>query len=260
VKIAHKSPLSIFNEVQVYTDYEFVYTDLLANSEYLELIVNAIDSGRQVILSPGSLEDEAYYDWIKELNPAEYIVPYVIGDHLATIERFKTFTAKYDDLTAIAIAVPHGKTYRKYVKCYKTFNEMESVSKIAMSDDVPFFTDNHDETLNATNKKMIGRIETIGNMILQNVINFSKKHHLLGCELPQELLIYQLKAYKKSQIDIHWVESVNSISTIYDGINGIEYLEIFGRLLKDEVDTTIEEAGEWRIIQNNMTIFRDMAG
>ena len=62
MKIAHKSPLSIFNEVQVYTDYEFVYTDLLANSEYLELIVNAIDSGRQVILSPGSLEDEAYYD------------------------------------------------------------------------------------------------------------------------------------------------------------------------------------------------------
>jgi len=76
MKIAHESPISIFNEIQKVTDYDYALVHLFEESpEYLQKFKDAVAAGREVILDNSIFELEEAFDsekfahWIQELNP-----------------------------------------------------------------------------------------------------------------------------------------------------------------------------------------------
>lgn len=264
MKIAHECPLSISKKMQEFTEYEFVTGHMLQHSGYLSYIIECKESGRQLMLFPGNLSDADYVEFINLLEPQEYVVPYVVGDYEATVKRFNTFTTEYNNIHSNIVAVPQGKSYLKYIRCYKDFANRSNVSKIAMSNDIPYYLQSNLESneLNDNDRMMMERIDTIANMISNDLIDFEKPHHLLNCHLPQELGKYNLKALKRSQIDIHWIESINASAPIFHSINRIEYDSVNGYTSADmipDIEVLINETPDWKIVQHNITVFRDFA-
>ena len=75
IKIAHESPISIFPQVQSWTDYDYALVHLFEESpEYLELFKKALAGGREVILDNsifelGSAFDmEKFADWTADFD------------------------------------------------------------------------------------------------------------------------------------------------------------------------------------------------
>ena len=63
---------------------------------------------------------------------------------------------------------------------------------------------------------MLGRVKLLGDLLRDGVINKDKKHHLLGCGLPQEF-----QFYKHSDYD--WIYSLDTSNPVVHGIKGISY-------------------------------------
>lgn len=86
IKIAHESPLSIFDTVQSYTDIDYALVHLFEESEeYYDKFVEARHTkNREVILDNSifelgkSFDPKKYSLWIKKLHPTWYIIPDVL--------------------------------------------------------------------------------------------------------------------------------------------------------------------------------------
>jgi hypothetical protein len=63
---------------------------------------------------------------------------------------------------------------------------------------------------------MMGRVKLLGDLLKDGIINENKKHHLLGCGLPQEFAFYS---------DYKWIYSLDTSNPVVHGIKGIEYRE-----------------------------------
>ena len=101
IKIAHESPKSIFEEVQKFTDYDYALVHLFEeDAEYLKQFERAVKRGREVILDNSIFElEEAFNadrfnDWVQYLRPTWYIVPDVLEDGYATIDKMEDWNNK----------------------------------------------------------------------------------------------------------------------------------------------------------------------
>ena len=221
MKIAHEAPLSIFDQVQELTDYDYALVHLFEeNDEYYNKFVEARDKGREIILDNSIFELGTAWDsdrfayWVEKLKPDWYIVPDVLDNKDATIDSFDAFIEKYPDLPGKRIAVAQGSTYEELVDCYEYLAYHYKVDKIGLSFNHPFF-----QELNLVNKyynMMFGRQMTLAAMIEDNVINKEIPHHLLGCGLPQEF---------KDYVDYKWIDSIDTSNPVMHGIKNVRYLE-----------------------------------
>ena len=120
MKIAHEAPLSIFDQVQELTDYDYALVHLFEeNDDYYNKFVEARDKGREIILDNSIFELGTAWDsdrfayWVEKLKPDWYIVPDVLDNKDATIDSFDAFVEKYPDLPGKRIAVAQGTTYEE---------------------------------------------------------------------------------------------------------------------------------------------------
>ena len=221
MKIAHEAPLSIFDQVQELTDYDYALVHLFEeNKEYFNKFVEARDKGREIILDNSIFELGTAWDsdrfayWVEKLKPDWYIVPDVLDNKDATIDSFDAFVEKYPDLPGKRIAVAQGSTYEELVECYEYLAYHHKVDKIGLSFNHPFF-----QELNLHNKyynMMFGRQMTLTSMLEDKIINKDKPHHLLGCGLPQEF---------KDYVDYKWIDSIDTSNPVMHGIKNVRYLE-----------------------------------
>ena len=209
IKIAHEAPLSIFDEVQAQTDYDYALGHLFEESEeYYNEFVEALDKGRTVILDNSIFElgeafdADKYADWIIKLQPTEYIVPDVLNDYKGTVESFRAFKEKYPDLPGKAIGVVQADGYNHIVDCYNFM--VKNADKVAFSFDYTFF-EREDRGANPLHAWMFGRIRMINRLLSNGIINTTVPHHLLGCSLPQEF-----KAYR----DLKWIDTVDTSNPV----------------------------------------------
>ena len=223
IKIAHESPKSIFNEVQRFTDYDYALVHLFEeDEEYLNQFKEAIRKGREVILDNSIFELEEAFDadkfnkWVNEIRPAWYIVPDVLEDGYATIDKMEDWNNKGLGYKGSGkIGVVQGKTYDEIVDCYNYMNKEADVDMIAISFDYSYYT----QSVPHSNKYvswMLGRVKLLGDLLRDGVINKDKPHHLLGCGLPQEFQFYK-------HADYHWLYSLDTSNPVVHGIKGIEY-------------------------------------
>jgi len=222
-KIAHEAPLSIFDEVQNLTDYDYALVHLFEeNDEYWDKFVQAKGKGREIILDNSIFElgeafsADKFYPWIERLQPTWYIIPDKLEDAQVTVKNVK----EWQHVAGCkSIGVVQGKNYDEMEWCYK---EIEPhVDKVAISFDYSFFID-ADQYGNLPTKfhyYMFGRDDLIHRLLYNNIINTSKPHHLLGCGLPQEF-----KSYKGYE----WIDSLDTSNPVVAGIKGIEYDGVCG--------------------------------
>ena len=223
IKIAHESPKSIFEEIQRFTDYDYALVHLFEeDEEYLKQFRAAALKGREIILDNSIFELEEAFDadrfnfWVNDLRPTWYIVPDVLEDGYATINKMEDWNNKNLGYASSGkIGVVQGKTYDEIVDCYNYMNKEAEVDMIAISFDYSYYT----KSVPHANKYvswMLGRVKLLGDLLKDGVINKDKKHHLLGCGLPQEF-----QFYKHSDYD--WLYSLDTSNPVVHGIKGIRY-------------------------------------
>jgi nitrate reductase NapAB chaperone NapD len=223
IKIAHESPKACFDTVQSMTDYDYALVHLFEEDpEYLELFKDAVAEGREIILDNSIFELEEAFDaerfayWINELKPTWYIVPDALENAKKTLSNMAEWNMKYaDKVTGKKIGVVQGKTYSEIVNCYDYIANMADVDMVAISFDYSYY----EEKFPHPNKYvswMLGRVQLLGRMLKEGVINEDKPHHLLGCGLPQEFSFYNNAGWD-------WIYSLDTSNPVVHGLKGIEY-------------------------------------
>ena len=222
IKIAHESPISIFEEVQKITDYDYALVHLLEeNEEYLEKFKKAVLKGREVILDNSIFELEEAFDadkfakWVDELRPTWYIIPDALEDAEKTMQQAADWYKKHKDIPGKSIGVVQGKTYQEIKDCYRAMDEIANVDMIAISFDYSYYRDSVPHP-NKYVSWMLGRVKLISDLLNDGTINTKKPHHLLGCGLPQEFSFYGHKDYD-------FIYSLDTSNPVVHGIKGIEY-------------------------------------
>lgn len=229
MKISHELPISLLCYDSIWNNYSYVLAHLLDQQPiYLEHYLNAVKSGRHVLLDNSIFELGTAYDqsrymyWIKTLKPTEYILPDVLEDCKGTIDNAKSFIESFEkyidsfdnlDVQKIhnikRIGVVQGKTYEECVECYKQLGPL--VDKIAFSFCYRFFDEYHTSRTQAI---MLGRVHMMHRMLRDGVIDIDKKHHLLGCGNPMEFAFYQ---------HCGWIETIDTSSPIVHGMMDASY-------------------------------------
>jgi hypothetical protein len=223
IKIAHEAPIDLFEEVQRFTDYDYALVHLLEqNSRYRDTFERAIKKGREVILDNSIFELEEAFDaekfdlWVKRLKPTWYIVPDALEDAYKTIEQMEDWDNRgLGYLGSGKIGVVQGKTYDEIVDCYNYMNNDAHVDMIAISFDYSYYTESAPHP-NKYVSWMLGRVKLLGDLLKDGVINKYKKHHLLGCGLPQEFAFYK-------HSDYDWIYSLDTSNPVVHGLKGIKY-------------------------------------
>tara|TARA_Y100001972_G_scaffold127411_1_gene184109 strand:- start:478 stop:1302 length:825 start_codon:yes stop_codon:yes gene_type:complete len=225
IKIAHEAPKSIFEEIQRFTDYDYALVHLFEeDEEYLKQFKAAALKGREIILDNSIFELEEAFDadrfnyWVNELKPTWYIVPDVLEDGYATIDKMEDWNNKglgYNHSGKIGVV--QGKTYDEIVDCYNYMKNEANVDMIAISFDYSYYT----KSVPHANKYvswMLGRVKLLGDLLKDGVIDVNRKHHLLGCGLPQEFSFYK-------HSDYDWLYSLDTSNPVVHGIKGITYAQ-----------------------------------
>jgi hypothetical protein len=260
IKIAHESPKSIFEDVQKFTDYDYALVHLFEeDEEYLQQFKKAILKGREVILDNSIFELEEAFDavkfnkWVNEIRPSWYIIPDALEDADKTCKQMEDWNNKgYGYEGSGKIGVVQGKTYDEIVDCYNYMKNEADVDMIAISFDYSYYT----QSVPHPNKYvswMLGRVKLLGDLLRDGVIDINKKHHLLGCGLPQEFQYYK-------HADYNWLYSLDTSNPVVHGIKGISYRDqglwskesqkLF-ELINSDINT--EQLGK---IKNNIQKFR----
>lgn len=229
-KIAHEAPLSIAPLVRELTDYDYALVHLFLKPEgekYFKFFKDSLGMGREVILDNSayelgdSFDPDIYCEWISKLRPTYYIVPDCPGNCEETIRRAEKWFNRPGLLERDmafglkTIGVVQGSTYEEIVKCYNFWKDA-GVDKIAFTFYYPFYDDNKLDD-NKYVSLMLNRQQLITRLLCDNVIDTTKKHHLLGCWLPQEFKFYK----KEGMYD--WIDSIDTSNPVLHGIEGELY-------------------------------------
>ena len=223
IKIAHESPIDIFDEVQRLTDYDYALVHLLEeNSRYRDIFENAIKKGREVILDNSIFELEEAFEaerfamWVQRLKPEWYIIPDALEDTSKTMIQAYDWHMNYrKNLPGKAIGVVQGKTYEDIVECYMYMDNSIDADMIAISFDYSYYRQSCPHP-NKYVSWMLGRVKLLGDLMRDGVINKDKPHHLLGCGLPQEFSFYKHNDY-------NFIYSLDTSNPVVHGLKEIEY-------------------------------------
>ena len=259
MKISHEVPKQLFEDSLKFNDYDYALVHLFDEDlEYLQFYKNCVSNNRHVLLDNSIFElgeaydNESFAKWVKELQPTEYIIPDALENLEKTCDQAKDWFDKYSNLPGGKIGVVQGKNYFQFVDCYQYLDRL-GVDKIAISFDYSWYQ----EIAPHPNKYMswmLGRATLLTRLLKDGVINKSKPHHLLGCGLPQEFLLY-------SGEEFDWIESLDTSNPVVHGMLDIPYRD-FGLTdklslkLADniEIDITPEQQ---EIIDYNIKKFRE---
>jgi hypothetical protein len=108
-----------------------------------------------------------------------------------------------------------GKTYEEIKNCYIELDKNLNVDKIAISFDYSYYKKLFPHP-NKWVSYMMGRVALINQLLVDNVINLEKPHHLLGCSNPLEFSFYKHPTY-------NFIESLDTSSPIVHGLHEIYY-------------------------------------
>ena len=240
-------------------DYDYALVHLFEkNNNYFEYFKKSLKQNREVFLDNSIFELKSSFDmkkfalWIEKLLPTLYILPDVFNDSVETIENVKKFEKEYD-FPFIKMGVIQGKTYNDMVECYKF-----------MSDNVDYIGINHSSNLyqyigvgiTPEERQCSGRIKLITNLINDNIWNWEKPHHILGCSLTKEFNFYK-------NHNIYNIRSCDTSNPVMAGILNIKYNDTLGinfkpkGLMCDHINDDLNDT-QIDLINYNIKCFRNI--
>lgn len=262
MKIFHEAPIAIFEQVQAVTDGDYALVHLLEqNKKYAEKFQKAQKQGREIILDNSVFElgaafdEELYVRWIKKLQPTWYIVPDVLEDSDATIQRLEHFISKYPELPGKRIGVAQGKDLPTFLESFKAANK--HCDKVAISFDYSWFeSDEAPLPILDPATYMVGRQQLMDYLAQHEYIKADKPVHLLGCYLPQEFKHYREYATLIGSIDTSnpCVHGLYEDAYTYEGLNHKRSIKLCDLVDRDVTDT------ELQTVMWNIHCFRHFCG
>lgn len=175
-----------------------------------------------------SFDSNKYIEWIKKLKPTHFIVPDTLEDANSTVNQWINFNDMYasdcfqGNTDIVKIGVVQGRDWYELTECYKFMSSMADM--IAISFDYSYYlftgstniipTNDHnwyeviydrsrpevDMTgvdtsscgicIDKMQRFKTGRQAFIRRLIDENIWNWNKPHHLLGCSLADEFGYY----------------------------------------------------------------------
>lgn len=229
IKVAHEAPLSIFDEVQAATDYDYCLAHLYhENKDYRDRFLKAKKSGREIILDNSIFElgtafdPKLYAEIIKELKPTWYIAPDVLENFKGTIVSLHNWMEEFGSkfpksVNSKVIGVVQGKNYSELTSCYQELLGYKEIKKIAISFDYSFYekvTEKVKECPTKFHQWMTGRQMFLNFLTQESFFDFNTPLHLLGCSLPQEFSMYR---------DWDFIDSLDTSNPVVHGLLGVKY-------------------------------------
>lgn len=222
MKIAHEAPITLLEDIQRVTDYDYALVHLFEQYPvYYQFFINSLSEGREVILDNSIFELGKAFDMVKfaqyvvDLRPTYYIIPDVLEDYRETVENFHKWFSNYQISESKSIGVIQGKTYEELVECYKSLSE--HCDTVAISFDYSYYLNSYPHP-NKFVSYMMGRRMLISDLLAGDIIG-DKPIHLLGCSLPQEFSFYQ---------KIDCIRSVDTSNPVVSGLHLQRYNREFG--------------------------------
>lgn len=218
IRVSHEVPLRLLEASRSFNDYDYALVHLFEEyPEYLSFYKESVAAGRDVLLDNSvfelgeAFEEEHFAKWVTELRPTRYIIPDVIDSAEETVNKIHNWNRHFSKLPGKTIGVVQGSSYRELTMVYKEVDAL--CDEIAICFNSPYYT-NLLPGLDKLEAWCTGRKVLLEAWESQNIINKNKKHHLLGCSLPQEFKYYKGKK---------WIYSLDTSNPIVHGLLGIRY-------------------------------------
>lgn len=224
MQISHEVPLCVLQESENFNDYDYCLLHLTYEyEEYKKYYQEAVKKGRKVLLDNSifelgdALTLAQVAQGVEDIHPTWVVVPDCLDDKDTTIKRFKEWENKYSYLDVKTIGVVQGQTIDELIECYKFMSE--HADKIAISFDSKAYCEltNPDNPL--LDRWCEGRQLFIQRLVAENIWDYYKPHHLLGCSLARE---FSNPLYNKLN-----VETIDTSNPVVAAIHS-EYYGAYG--------------------------------
>ena len=266
IEVSHESPISILNESTEYNDYGYALVHLFeTHPEYYKFFKSLREHTDIPVLLDNSIfelghsfDPVKYIEWINKLDPNYYIVPDVLEDAPDTIHHWKRFVGDHkEDTDALRIGVVQGRDWNDLVRCYN-FMSCEA-DYIAISFDYSHYLNIGLEESTIADSKLqrycSGRKRFIRQLIDENIWNWDKPHHLLGCSLAKEFRYYVDQ-------NIYNIKSCDTSNPVVAAIKGLKYNDDQGLYnkpktkLADLIDYNNFDDKSLRLLEYNTNMFK----
>jgi len=261
-----ESPLDLLEESFKFNDYEFILYHLINKyPAYKEYVKKSNSMNRLMIMDNSAYElgDDydlnEYAECIKEFKPDYYILPDKFNNAQTTMTRSCEFLNKFPNLPCKPMGTIHGSTVDEMLNCYSFMNTITDAIAISFKLDVFKELANTEHELTDIRSKYdfdtkkskmiwpddmayaIGRNRFIDLLSKHEEFDENKHYHLLGVNLPQEIVFYKNKPF---------IKSVDTSNPIVHGMLGIKYTKT-GDLKKD-IDIIYQTIGKPTVKMNDL--------
>ena len=230
MKVSHECPISILPQSYGFCDYQYCLVHLTKiHPEYYDHYKAVRKTYNHELLLDNSIfelgkafDPQEFYESALDLQPNMFIVPDVLEDYTGTVESFKGFESKKNDLKNTfltkSIGAVQGKNWQELKECYKYMSD--NADMIAISFDFSYYQITG-EGNNHLEKWCSGRQRFIMDLIHSGVWNWNKPHHLLGNSIARELRFYIDK-------NIYNIVSCDTSNPVVAAIHGLRYDADYG--------------------------------
>ena len=236
MKVSHETPVSLLEFSKTYNDFDYCLVHLLhqntGSPEQLNYYnfykFNRSLYNREVLLDNSIFElgkafdPEEFYKSTLDVQPNMFIVPDVLEDMYGTVDSFRAFESKKNDIKNTfqtkAIGAIQGKNWQELRECYKFM--ADNADMIAISFDFSYYQI-VGQGWHHLERWCSGRQRFIEDLINNGVWRWDKPHHLLGCSLAKEFRFYVDR-------NIHNIVSCDTSNPIVAAIHGLKYDADYG--------------------------------
>ena len=223
MKVSHELPIELLHYSYEWNDYDYCLPHL--TDHYLQYRIyfqkSRLDN-RFIIMDNGLFEGvthtiEDLYDKIVLFRPNIFIVPDEWNDSAATLRNAKEWMNNYKPELPEEVelmAVCQGKDLNELTSTYQTLLDL-GYTHIAFNHSSIAYQEMYPEN-KGLKASMYGRMGFIRHLVQTGIINKSTYHHLLGCSLPQEFMVYG---------DWDFIKSCDTSNPILVGAEGVRYGE-----------------------------------
>ena len=224
MKISHELPLGLMQHAYEWNDYDYCLPHLVDKfNQYKIFFQKAKRDKRFVIMDNGLFEgvEHTIKDLLSKIDlihPDIFIVPDAWNDSSTTIRSAKHWAINYKkDLPegVNLMAVCQGKDMGELITTYQVLVDL-GYTHIAFNHSSIAYRKEYDAGMSDLKAQMYGRMELIRRLVASDVIRKSNYHHLLGCSLPQEFMLYD---------DWKFIKSVDTSNPILVGAEGKRYTD-----------------------------------
>jgi len=223
MKISHELPLSLMQYAYEWNDYDYCLPHLLDKSQQYNLFfTKAKKDKRFIIMDNGLFEGvthtiEDLLSKIELLHPNIFIVPDAWNDSITTIRSAKHWMINYSkqlkELDVELMAVCQGRDMGELISTYQTLVDLGYKHIAFNHSSIAYQELGYEDPLK---NQMYGRMEFIRRLVEKGTIHENYYHHLLGCSLPQEFMVYK---------DWKFIRSCDTSNPILVGAEGNRYQE-----------------------------------